>query len=73
MTLKSRAGAVAGEIRSVVTSEIVNSELLSSVKPRRATWQLMMDYVRQPAEGGKRLPEIDVMFRENLWRTGVSA
>jgi len=33
----------------------------------------MMDYVRQPAEGGKRLPEIDVMFRENLWRTGVSA
>jgi predicted TIM-barrel fold metal-dependent hydrolase len=27
----------------------------------------------QPAEGGKRLPEIEAMFREDLWRTGVGA
>ena len=27
----------------------------------------------QPAEGDKRLPEIEVMFREDLWRVGVSA
>ncbi len=30
------------------------------------------DYL-QPAEGDRRLPEIDRMFREDLWRTGASA